>query len=97
MSLVGPRPLLAEYLTLYTVEQARRHEVKPGLTGWAQADGRNGVTWEMRFALDVWYVDNMSFGLDLRILRATLFIVLRGGRGVHAGHITMTPFEGNRR
>ena len=77
MSLVGPRPLLLEYLPLYTPEQARRHDVRPGLTGWAQINGRNALTWEEKFALDVWYVENQSFRLDLRILAATVLTVLR--------------------
>ncbi|HWR97726.1 MAG TPA: sugar transferase, partial [Candidatus Methanoperedens sp.] len=76
MSLVGPRPLLTEYLPLYTPEQARRHEVRPGITGWAQVNGRNAISWEERFALDVWYVDNRSLRLDLRILALTVAKVL---------------------
>lgn len=72
MSLVGPRPLLVEYLPLYSPEHARRHEVRPGLTGWAQVNGRNAISWEQKFALDVWYVDNQSFTLDMRILWLTL-------------------------
>jgi len=76
MSLVGPRPLLMEYLPLYTPEQARRHEVRPGITGWAQVNGRNSLTWEEKFALDVWYVDHQSFLLDLEILWRTLIKVL---------------------
>ncbi|HLO34439.1 MAG TPA: sugar transferase [Candidatus Deferrimicrobium sp.] len=78
MSLVGPRPLLIEYLPIYTPEQARRHEVRPGVTGWAQVNGRHSLDWEDRFKLDVWYVDHWSLGLDLRILVATLKIVLSG-------------------
>jgi lipopolysaccharide/colanic/teichoic acid biosynthesis glycosyltransferase len=78
MSLVGPRPLLVEYLPIYTPEQARRHEVRPGVTGWAQVNGRHSLDWEERFKLDVWYVDHWSLGLDLRILVATLKIVLSG-------------------
>jgi len=78
MSLVGPRPLLVEYLPIYTPEQARRHEVRPGVTGWAQVNGRHALDWEERFKLDVWYVDHWSLGLDLRILVATLKIVLSG-------------------
>ena len=81
MSLVGPRPLLAEYLPLYSSEQARRHEVRPGITGWAQVNGRNVLTWEEKFDLDVWYVDHQSFWLDLRILWMTFFRVLTS-RGV---------------
>ena len=72
MSLVGPRPLLMEYLPLYTPEQARRHEVKPGITGWAQVNGRNAISWEEKFKLDVWYVDHVSFWLDLKILALTV-------------------------
>ena len=68
LSLVGPRPLLMEYLPLYTAEQARRHEVRPGITGWAQVNGRNAISWEQKFAYDVWYVDHWSLGLDLKIL-----------------------------
>lgn len=78
MSLVGPRPLLIEYLPIYTPEQARRHEVRPGVTGWAQVNGRHSLDWEERFKLDVWYVDHWSLGLDLRILVATLKIVVSG-------------------
>ena len=94
MSLVGPRPLLPQYLGRYTQEQARRHEVRPGITGWAQVNGRNAITWEDKFALDVWYVDHWSLGLDLRILWMTLVQVL-GGAGVSAqGHATMPEFMG---
>ena len=93
MSLVGPRPLLREYLDRYTPEQARRHEVRPGITGWAQVNGRNAVSWEDRFAMDVWYVDHRSLGLDLRILWHTVTAVLKRG-GVSAdGHATMDPFD----
>ncbi len=95
MSLVGPRPLLMEYLPLYSAEQARRHEVRPGVTGWAQVNGRNALSWEEKFALDVWYVDNRSFSLDLRILWLTISAVLRP-RGVsQAGHATMERFQGS--
>lgn len=95
MSLVGPRPLLSEYLPLYSPHQARRHEVQPGLTGWAQVHGRNATTWEERLDLDVWYVDHRSLLLDLRILWLTLGAVL-GGRGIrHAGHATMPKFTGS--
>lgn len=94
MSLVGPRPLLTEYLDLYTPEQARRHEVRPGITGLAQVAGRNEVRWEGRFALDVEYVDSRSFRLDARILCRTVATVL-SGRGVNeAGQATATPFRG---
>ncbi|MBT7068619.1 MAG: sugar transferase [Verrucomicrobia bacterium] len=95
MSLVGPRPLLMEYLPLYTQEQARRHEVRPGITGWAQVNGRNAISWEEKFELDVWYVDHHSFWLDLRILFLTCWCVLTH-RGISAaGHMTMQKFEGN--
>ena len=78
MSLVGPRPLLMEYLPLYSVEQMRRHEVKPGITGWAQVNGRNAISWEEKFKYDVWYVNNQSLGLDLRILLMTVWKVFTG-------------------
>jgi lipopolysaccharide/colanic/teichoic acid biosynthesis glycosyltransferase len=95
MSLVGPRPLLMEYLDRYTPEQARRHEVRPGVTGWAQVNGRNAVSWEERFRLDVWYVEHRSLRLDLRILLRTLALVLRR-TGVSAqGDATMPVFQGN--
>jgi len=95
MSLVGPRPLLMEYLPLYSPEQARRHEVRPGITGWAQVNGRNAVTWEEKFALDVWYVDHRSTRLDVEILGKTVAQVF-GGHGVSApGHATMEPFRGS--
>jgi len=95
MSLVGPRPLLMEYLPLYTPEQARRHEVRPGITGWAQVHGRNAVTWEEKFALDVWYVEHRSLRLDLEILGKTVAQVLHG-HGVSApGHATTEPFRGS--
>ena len=92
MSLVGPRPLLMEYLERYTPEQARRHEVKPGITGWAQIHGRNNLSWEERLRLDVWYVDHWSLWLDLKILWRTLWMVLRR-EGISAqGHATMPRF-----
>lgn len=95
MSLVGPRPLLMEYLERYTPEQARRHEVKPGVTGWAQVNGRNAITWEEKFKLDVWYVDNWSLGLDLKILVLTFIKVLKR-EGISAGgHATMPEFRGS--
>jgi lipopolysaccharide/colanic/teichoic acid biosynthesis glycosyltransferase len=95
MSLVGPRPLLMEYLPRYSPEQARRHEVRPGVTGWTQVNGRNALTWEEKFALDVWYVDHRSTRLDLEILGRTVSQVL-GGQGVSApGHATMEPFRGS--
>ena len=94
MSLVGPRPLLVQYLDRYTPEQARRHEVKPGITGWAQINGRNAITWEEKFALDVWYVDNRSFALDMKILAMTVWRVL-GRKGISAeGEATMPEFMG---
>jgi lipopolysaccharide/colanic/teichoic acid biosynthesis glycosyltransferase len=96
MSLVGPRPLLMEYLPLYTTEQARRHDVLPGITGWAQVNGRNALDWEERFRLDVWYVDHRSPWLDLRILGLTVARVL-GGEGINEpGAATMSKFTGSR-
>ncbi|MEE2915487.1 MAG: sugar transferase [Pseudomonadota bacterium] len=94
MSLVGPRPLLMQYLPLYSAEQARRHAVRPGVTGWAQVNGRNAISWSQKFALDVWYVDNRSFALDLRILWLTVRKVLvRDGISAD-GEATMPPFSG---
>lgn len=94
MSLVGPRPLLMSYLDRYTAEQARRHDVLPGITGWAQVNGRNALSHEERFAMDVWYVDHWSLALDAKILVSTLASVL-GGRGINArGHATMPEFKG---
>jgi lipopolysaccharide/colanic/teichoic acid biosynthesis glycosyltransferase len=94
MSLVGPRPLLMDYLPLYSPEQARRHEVRPGLTGWAAVNGRNATSWEERFRLDVWYVDHRSFRLDLKILALTLVKVVRREGISAAGEATMPPFRG---
>ena len=95
MSLVGPRPLLMEYLELYTDEQMRRHEVKPGITGWAQVNGRNAITWEEKFRLDIWYVDNYSFFLDLRIILLTIMkIILREGIS-QEGMATAEKFRGS--
>jgi lipopolysaccharide/colanic/teichoic acid biosynthesis glycosyltransferase len=95
MSLVGPRPLLMEYLPLYSAEQRRRHEVRPGVTGWAQINGRNAISWDEKFALDIWYVDNRSFFLDLKILSLTAKNVLIR-RGVNAaGSPTMPRFTGS--
>jgi len=95
MSLVGPRPLLIEYLPLYTPEQARRHEVRPGITGWAQVNGRNAISWEEKFALDVWYVDNQTFWLDIKILWLTIKKVLvRDGISAQ-GEATMPRFTGS--
>ena len=92
MSLVGPRPLLIEYLPLYDKNQARRHEVKPGITGWAQVNGRNSITWEEKFELDIWYVDNQSFMLDIKILFLTIKAVL-SSKGVNASDkVTMEKF-----
>ena len=95
MSLVGPRPLLMEYLPLYTVAQTRRHEVRPVVTGWAQINGRNAISWEDKFELDVWYVDNQSFWLDLKILLLTVkkVFVREGISGV--GEVTMSKFSGS--
>lgn len=95
MSLVGPRPLLMEYLPLYSVEQARRHHAKPGITGWAQINGRNAISWEQKFSLDVWYVDNQSLLLDIKILFLTVWKVFKR-EGISAvGEATMTKFTGN--
>ncbi|TAM53899.1 MAG: sugar transferase [Acidobacteria bacterium] len=94
MSLVGPRPLLMQYLDRYTPEQARRHEVRPGITGWAQVNGRNALTWEEKFKLDVWYVDHCSFWLDVKILRMTVGKVVRREGISAAGHVTMPEFMG---
>ena len=95
MSLVGPRPLLVEYLPLYSQEQARRHEVRPGITGWAQVNGRNALSWEDKFKLDVWYVDNQSFWLDIKILFLTVkkVFVREGISG--EGEVTMSKFTGS--
>lgn len=94
MSLVGPRPLLTEYLPLYSMEQARRHEVRPGITGWAQVNGRNALDWPARLTLDVWYVDHRSFGLDLKILGLTLWKVVRREGINQPGQATMRRFTG---
>lgn len=96
MSLVGPRPLLMEYLPLYTPEQARRHEVRPGITGWAQIRGRNSLSWEERFRLDVWYVDNRSLWLDIKIIFLTVLRVLQANGINQPGQATMTRFTGVR-
>lgn len=96
MSLVGPRPLLMEYLSLYSHEQSRRHEVRPGITGWAQVNGRNRLTWEQKFAYDVWYADHRTFWLDLRILGLTLLKTLKCEGINERGEATMTKFSGSR-
>jgi sugar transferase EpsL len=96
MSLVGPRPLLMDYLPLYTSEQARRHEVRPGITGWAQVNGRNALSWDEKFALDVWYVDHRSLILDLRILCLTVIKIFKR-EGINGeGEATMSRFEGSK-
>jgi lipopolysaccharide/colanic/teichoic acid biosynthesis glycosyltransferase len=95
MSLIGPRPLLVEYLPLYNDTQKRRHEVRPGITGWAQVNGRNAIGWKEKFELDVWYVDNMSFLLDCKIIIFTLMKVAKSEGVSQQGHVTMTKFEGN--
>jgi sugar transferase EpsL len=95
MSLVGPRPLLLEYLPLYSPEQARRHDVRPGITGWAQVNGRNALTWEDKFALDVWYVENQSIWLDIKILALTIKRVLARDGISAAGEATMSRFTGS--
>lgn len=94
MSFVGPRPLLMEYLPRYNAEQARRHDVRPGLTGWAQVNGRNALSWDQKFALDVWYVDRQSLWLDIRILWMTVVKVLQRDGISAAGEATMPKFEG---
>jgi len=96
MSLVGPRPLLKEYLPLYSPEQARRHNVRPGVTGWAQVNGRNAISWEEKFKYDVWYVDNQSFWLDMKIIWMTIKKVI-AREGISAdGEATMPKFTGNK-
>jgi len=96
MSLVGPRPLLVQYLPLYNAEQARRHAVRPGITGWAQVNGRNAISWEDKFKLDVWYVDNQSFWLDIKILFLTIKkVFVREGISAN-GHVTIEPFKGSK-
>ena len=97
MSLVGPRPLLMEYLPLYSERQAQRHAVRPGITGWAQVNGRNALDWEERFELDLWYVENRSFRLDLRIIAMTVRRMIRPQGIVQPGHATMTKFTGSQR
>ncbi len=95
MSLVGPRPLLMQYLDRYTAQQARRHEVKPGLTGWAQINGRNAISWEKKFELDVWYVDHQSLALDLRIILVTVWKTVRREGISASSHVTMPEFMGS--
>ncbi|MGF7534275.1 sugar transferase [Bacillus mexicanus] len=95
LSLVGPRPLLMDYLPLYTEQQARRHEVKPGITGWAQINGRNAISWEQKFELDVWYVDSRSFFLDLKILCVTVRKVLVSEGIQQTNHVTAERFTGS--
>jgi len=96
MSIIGPRPLLEEYLVLYSVHQARRHEVRPGITGWAQVNGRNELDWQKRFELDVWYVDNVSFLLDLKIIFRTIQKIFKREGISQQGHATMPKFRGNK-
>jgi len=95
MSLVGPRPLLMEYVDLYSDEQSRRHDVRPGITGWAQVNGRNALKWEEKFALDVWYVDNQTLWLDIKILLMTVAKVFKREDVSHEGHATMEKFRGS--
>ncbi len=95
MSLVGPRPLLIEYLDKYTPEQARRHEVRPGVTGWAQVNGRNALSWQDKFALDTWYVDNRTFWLDIKILFMTVKQIFKRDNISQDGHVTMEKFKGS--
>jgi sugar transferase EpsL len=95
MSLVGPRPLLIDYLPLYSPEQARRHEVKPGITGWAQINGRNSLSWQEKFEMDVWYVDHVSFWLDIKILFLTIWKVLKREGISQEGYATAEKFKGN--
>jgi sugar transferase EpsL len=96
MSLVGPRPLMTKYLDRYTPQQARRHEVKPGITGWAQINGRNNITWEEKFELDVWYVDHGSLWLDAKILLKTLWLVIKRDNVAKEGHATVDEFMGTK-
>ncbi|CAG9613434.1 putative sugar transferase EpsL [Bacillus rhizoplanae] len=96
LSLVGPRPLLMEYLPLYSNEQAKRHHVKPGITGWAQVNGRNAITWEEKFELDVWYVNHQSFLFDMKILFLTVIKVFKSDGINQVGHVTMERFTGTK-
>lgn len=95
MSLIGPRPLLVQYLPLYSDEQSRRHEVRPGITGWAQCHGRNAISWTDKFKLDVWYVDNYSFLVDIKIIWTTILKVIRRADISQEGHATMDYFNGS--
>jgi lipopolysaccharide/colanic/teichoic acid biosynthesis glycosyltransferase len=95
MSLIGPRPLLVQYLPLYSKEQARRHEVRPGITGWAQCNGRNAISWKKKFELDVWYVDHVSFITDIKVICITIKKVLFREDISQEGQATMEPFNGN--
>jgi len=95
MSFVGPRPLLMDYLPLYDERQSRRHEVRPGLTGWSQVNGRNSISWEEKFEFDIWYVENASFGLDIKIILMTIMKVLRREGISHEGDVAMPRFRGS--
>jgi len=96
MSLIGPRPLLVSYLPLYSKEQARRHEVRPGITGWAQVNGRNAISWQQKFELDVWYVDHVTFWLDIKIIVMTIKKVFKR-EGISSNtSVTMEAFKGNK-
>lgn len=95
MALIGPRPLLVQYLTLYTKEQMRRHEVRPGISGWAQCHGRNTISWEQKFEYDVWYVDHLSFWVDIQVIWITIQKVLKRDGISEEGHATKEPFNGN--
>lgn len=95
MSLIGPRPLLPEYLPLYNEEQRRRHDVRPGITGWAQVHGRNNISWQRKFELDVWYVDHLSFRVDMQVVWHTVVGVLRRSDISADGEATVEPFRGN--
>jgi lipopolysaccharide/colanic/teichoic acid biosynthesis glycosyltransferase len=96
MSLIGPRPLLVQYLPLYNENQKRRHEVRPGITGWAQVNGRNAISWDQKFEYDIWYVDNISFSLDIKVLFRTIQKVFKR-EGINSDtSSTMEPFKGNR-
>ncbi|WP_298787606.1 sugar transferase [uncultured Marinococcus sp.] len=97
ISLVGPRPLLMEYLNYYSLHQARRHEVRPGITGWAQVNGRNAISWEKKFEYDVWYVENQSLGLDIKILWLTIIKVVKSEGISQKGEVTMHKFKGTQK